>query len=525
MRVSRRSATWLAAVSAVTALVLSACAGPTAPPEEGDDGTVRGDTLRISSPSAPVSSNPVMTGTAIPDAFFNEPAYDSLIFHAPDGSYQPNLATEWGYVDDQNTEFQFTVRDDVLFSDGEKLNAEAIKTWIEYYQESGGLFALVFQRITNVEIVDDFTVKLTLNAPDPFWPLYLSQNRLGFPISPAGVQDPDALGTSTAGAGPYVLDTAASTPGTTYVYTARDDYWNPDAIHWDKIEITVIPDGGASLSALQSGQVDFAVGQARDAEAAESSGVTVTTVPLVWNALIIQDRGGQTIPALGEEKVRQALNWAVDREAVANTVFGEFGAANVSMVVDGFSSFSEAIEGTYGFNPDTARELLEEAGYADGFDLPICTRNRNGSEVTYLQAIVGYLQDVGIRAQIKEFPDGASMITARRALECPTELFFGQLSESNFLAIEQLTPDAGVLNSYQFSTPELLELLSTAQAAPADELVEAQLALQQYIVEFGFYAGYSTSDLVLFTSSSVNAPEVSAASPIPSSIRITPAGE
>lgn len=525
MRTSRRSATWFAAISVVTALVLTACAGSNEPTNGGEEGAERGGTLRIASPSAPVSSNPVMTGTAIPDEFFNEPAYDPLIFHAPDGSYEPRLATEWGYTDDANKVFQFTVRDDVTFSDGEKLNAEAVKAWIEYYQNSGGLFALVFQRITGVAVIDDYTVELTLNASDPFWPFYLSQNRMGFPISPAALSDPDALGTSTAGAGPYVLDAAASTPGTTYVYTARDDYWDPERIYWDKLEITVITDAGATLSALQSGQVDFAIGQARDAEAAASSGVTVTSAPLIWNALIIQDRAGQSIPALGEQKVRQALNWAVDRAAVSKAVFGELGAPNVSMVVDGFNSFTEDVEGSYGYDVDTAKQLLSEAGYADGFELPICTRNRNGAETTHLQAVAGYLEDAGIRVQIKEFTDGAAMITARRALECPTELFFGQISESNNLAVEQLVPEAGVLNSFQFSTPELLELLDTAQSAPADELVEAQQELQKYIVDFAFYANYGVSDLVVFTSSAVNAPDLTAAQPIPSVVRITPASK
>ncbi|MFJ4208076.1 ABC transporter substrate-binding protein [Paenarthrobacter sp. NPDC089675] len=515
LRTSRKAIVVVAVVTAASA-GLVACNGGEASQSGGEK------VLRLALPSAPSSVNPALIGTGIPDQYYVEPAYDPLIFRAGDGSLQPGLATKWGFVDDANKVFQISLREGVKFADGAELSADGVKKWFEYWAKSGGLFAQRFQQFEQIEVVDKQTIKLHLKASDPLWPTYLTQNRYGYVGSPNAVDNPQALGTSTDGAGPYALVPEETNPGNHYVYKARSDYWNKDRKLWDRVEITVISDANAAVSAMQSGQVDFVVGQARDAESAKSAGLAVTHVPYLWDGLILMDRAGQKTPALGSLQVRQALNYAVDRKAVANTVFGEYGKANASMVVNGYKSYADDTENLYSYDPAKAKQLLAQAGYKDGFDLTVCVWNRNGTETTFLQSLLGYLQDVGVRVHIKDLVDSATAVAARRALECPSLAFYGQISESNQLAVEQLLPNAGLLNPFKTDDPELAKLLATAQSADAQSIEQAQKNLQKYIVENAFYSNYSVSDAVFFTSSTVTAPNVSDAQPIPTLIDLQP---
>lgn len=474
-----------------------------------------GATLNIAAASGPTTLNPVANGTGIPNEFFLDQAYDPLIIREGDGSLRPGLATEWGYTDDTNKTFEITLREGVQFSDGADLNAEGVKKWLEYFRDGTGVFAAQFAGLKDVEIINDKKIRLHLSESSSLWPNNLTQNRYGYVISPAALDNPDALGTMTAGAGGYVINPSETVTGQKYVYDKNTKYWNPGGQHWDRIVVTVITDANSALSSIQSGQVDFLVGQARSAQSAEDAGINVKRVPYLWNAVVLMDRAGTQVPALGDVRVRQALNYAVDREAVSRAVFGKFGTANSSMIIEGFDGFDKTAQDPYPYDPEKAKKLLTEAGYGNGFDMPMLVFNRNGTdETTFAQAVQGELAKIGVRVQLIDAGDGSTVIPDVLALKYPTWAFFGQVEDPTLLVAEQLAPDAGVLNPFATEDTRLLELWQQALAAQGGDQVAGQQALQRYIAEQAFYLQVSVSDIVYFHTDKVDGLDVSNAQPI-----------
>jgi peptide/nickel transport system substrate-binding protein len=499
------------AVAAVLTVGLAACGNESG---SGDSGSTK-TSLTIAVPSAVTSLNPTQIGTGIPDQFFVQAAYDSLIVRGADGSLEPGLATAWEYTDPENTTFQLTLREGVTFSDGSKFDAQAVADWIEYYQNSNGLFASRFATIDSVEVNDPTTVTLHLAQSDAAWPESLTQDRYGYVISPEGIADPETLGTQTFGAGPYVLDSDATVTGSSYVYTRNDDYWNPDAQHWEKITVKVIEDPSARLSALQSGQADVAIGDSTTAQAAEGSDVEIVTAPFLWNTLVLLDRNGEKSAPLADVRVRQALNYAVDRGTVATGVFGDYGDPNVSMVTPDFLSYSDEAEERYSYDPDKAKSLLAEAGYPDGFTLEVLVWNRNGLESRFTEALIDYYKAIGVTLNLHVESDAGTVIGALQNKEYPAFTFFGQIEDANLLTQEQLLPASGVLNPFAVTDQELVDLYNQYQATPAGPERQAVLQeMQAHIVDQGIYVTVSTSDEVYFHTQKVEGLDVTGAEPI-----------
>src|SRR5581483_2618718 len=125
-----------------------------------------------------------------------------------------------------------------------------------------------------------------------------------------------------AGAGEYVYDSAQSVPNDHYVYTPNKYYYDQSAIHYKSITIKVIPDYNSALQALKSGQIEFMPGNLDVASAVQgSSSVKVLSAPTLWSGIYLLDRNGTVVPALKDPRVRQALNYAVDRQAVTSAIY------------------------------------------------------------------------------------------------------------------------------------------------------------------------------------------------------------
>jgi peptide/nickel transport system substrate-binding protein len=246
-----------------------------------------------------------------------------------------------------------------------------------------------------MKVLSPQTLELDLSVPDPYLPFYLSQDSVtGDVISPAALKDPSALGTSTDGTGPYVLDAATTVTGSKYVYVPNANYWNPSAIHWNKVVIEVITSATATLDALQTGAADYAAGTAVNAQTAKQDGLNVSAAPLNWASLLILDHNGQVTPALKSVKVRQALNWAINRPAIAKALWGQFGGPLDETIPPGQTGYNKGEANMYGYNIAKAKKLLAEGGYPNGFTLPVLAYNLQGKETTLAQAVASYLAKI-----------------------------------------------------------------------------------------------------------------------------------
>ncbi|MCD2499094.1 ABC transporter substrate-binding protein [Microbacterium nymphoidis] len=347
------------AAAVVSAVMLSGCAGGAGPA-----GT-HADTLAIGTMTVPGSLDPKdASGSAMP---FFQAVYDTLIHRAPDGTLEPMLATEWTY-DDSGTVLSLTLRDDVTFDDGTPFDATAAKANLDRFRDAGGPDAVQIAGVT-VDVQDATHLSITLPQPNPGLLFYLTDS-IGLMANPARFATDDALVTTPDGTGPFTLNTEKTAIGTSWVYDRRDDYWGEES-DFRELTISVFDNENAMVNGLKTGQLDSAVLQDADQQLAveQDAALTGQTVTFDFQGVLLFDRGGVVTPALADPKVRQALNYALDRKTMLDVV--RDGRGEVTSQVWGRDSagFDESLDGYYDYDPAKAKALLAEAGYADGFEL------------------------------------------------------------------------------------------------------------------------------------------------------------
>jgi len=482
----------ISATIAVAALALSACSNsPTA--SNGD-----GEELTIALQAGPTTLDPAFVDQAL--EYYVDLAYSPLVIRGSDGTLRPGLATKWGYVGDGNTHFQFTLREGVEFADGGELTAQGVVDHLTYVQSAGGSSsALIAGAVFTAP--DDLTVDIVFATPVPNAETFFTQFGVGLTdiISPDGLADPASLGTSTHGAGPYVLDETATVAGDHYVYTPNPTYWDAENVHWDKVTIKVIANQSSILNSMKSGQVDIAAFDYTTAADAESAGINAHSVPNVFSGLNLLDRAGSLVPALGDQRVRQAINFAIDRQTVVEAIYSEFADPTTQTTRD--VGFQEELDNYYAYDPDRARALLAEAGYPDGFEFTVAsTPFFNGD--TMVQAIAGQLAEVGITLKMESIADATEWSTRMASGEFPAA-WIGYGSLPLFVEGPSLFLPTAFFNAFHSEDPEITGLFTQLVVAGPEDVQQISEDLEARIVDLAWFApvgwtplGYYWTDLV-----------------------------
>ncbi|QAY60296.1 ABC transporter substrate-binding protein [Microbacterium protaetiae] len=384
------------AIAITAALALSACSGPS--DAQTTDG-VRGDKLSVQFTGVPISLNPALAGGG-GSVVFTTLAYDPLIYLSGDGKLVPDLATEWKFRDDENTQLELIIRKGVTFQDGAQLDAHAVANSMNYFMEAGGGQVGSVGPIDTITAEDDDTVLITYKTSFPAAPTRLTQaNQLGLIIGPEALKNPESLLTTMDGTGPYTYNPDTSVAESTYTYDRWDGYWNPDAQKYEQISVQVIGDPNAVISAATTGQVDFAAGGADTADAAASAGLSTISAPYFNYGLIILDRKGEIVPALADEKVRQAMGYAVDRAAIVAARGGdEFASAIDQLTADGEQGHDDGI----GFDHDMqkAKSLMAESDYPDGFSMTLLSESPLDNQSLITQTAIAHLKEIGVKVTL-----------------------------------------------------------------------------------------------------------------------------
>ncbi|MDQ6524276.1 ABC transporter substrate-binding protein [Nocardioides sp. LHD-245] len=409
--------------------------------------------LTIGLPGGPASLDPSKDSQTfgIVRPLTNEP----LTHEAPDGSIEPALATSWKYTDDEYKVFEFTLRETAMFSDGTPVDAKATVAWLRYFSQGSGIFVSAMGPIASIEAVDQHTVRLTLERSNPRIPYLLSENgNWGAVSSTASIEDPGTLETSTSGAGPYMLDAGRTISDNKYVLVPNPHYDRPEAAPWKEVVVDIIPDANARLQAQQTGQIDVAWGDLRTADAAQDAGLEVLGVPTVTGGLILGDRSSDG--PLGDVRVRRALNYAVDREAVADGLVGEHGVTTSQM--QSRDGFDQDYREFYPYDVDRARELLEEAGYGDDLTLEVLAFGPGGDLGTPLaQAIASYWSELGIDVKITTAPTAAEYVE-KRASNRYAVLHYSVINWPMYLSYQIAMAPTGGQNPFGASDPVMNSL-------------------------------------------------------------------
>lgn len=479
----------IGAVLVVSALALTACA---AEPESPD------------APDAPMelvlgNNGDVLSwdpGEMKEGAIINyaEAVYDPLLRKTADSTIEGNVATEFTYNDDL-TQLTLVLRDGVTFSDDTPLDAEAVKVNIEARKLGAGSASEAAKSIEEVVIVDDLTVELNLVAPNPGL-LSALATYLGFMASPAAIEA-GTIGTEPVGSGPYTLNAAESEAAVSYTFEAREGYWNAEAYPFDTVVIKPYTDFSARYNALATGQIQFMYGTSDMVEQAENDGLIVQSVPGEWQGIILQDRAGTLLPALGDARVRQAFNYAIDREAILETYYNGFGQVSTQTFNPSSAAWLDELNDRYPYDPEMARELLADAGYPDGFSIPISYSE--GFMSPLVPIVAQYLAEVGITVEqvpINGFANGG------------LETLIGQpafmLSFSTNIpawtdVLNKLTPTS-LWNAFGYTDDTVSGLLEEIPLTQGDEQAALYQELNTHLVEEAWFAPIVTQENIYLSS-------------------------
>jgi len=413
----RRLRTAVVATAAVGAVLvaLTGCSG---------NKSSSSKTLTLATLAGPVSLDPAKNTIYPPLAWYDQLSYDPLIRIDGNGKYVPGLATSWKYTNSDNTAFEVTLRAGVKFSDGEALTAQGVADSIRYAQKEGQNGPAWLSGVSSITADGDDKVEFKLSTPSDQMPFLLSQRvMLAAIISPKGLANTQLLKNATYGAGPYVLDAGQTTANNTYTFVPNKNYWDKSAIKWDKVVIKVVANSAAALQATQSGQVDAFFGDSTTAKAANGdSRLGVNTALTGVNGVNYFDVQGQIAPALGNVKVRQALNYAIDRDAIAKGVFGDLSKGSATMTVKGLAGYSDANADAFAYDAAKAKQLLSDAGYPNGFTFDIAT-SADGNDAQIAQAVIADWAKIGVTANLTTYKDDGQMVTDLLAKKFPAAFY------------------------------------------------------------------------------------------------------
>jgi peptide/nickel transport system substrate-binding protein len=353
-------------------------------------------TLRIST-VVPADVDPV-------DWFYTldapEMVYEYMDHFNTDGTFSPWLATSWHYIKAparsgrENKDFAWVLRHDARFSDGTPVTAQAVKTyWDDYELKSQPLFFNV--PVASVEAVGKWTVIFHLKSPEPIMPL----NGWQGPASPRCVADPSLFKTQSCGAGAYMIDFSRTVAGDHLTLVPNPYYYDKSKQYWSQVVVKFITVASSALQALEAGQVDVAEGDLATVDAAKRAGFAIRH-GRQHNVMLVLDVGGGRFKPTADVRVRQALNYAIDRKTLARA-FGSKYAISTSEIMT-YDGFDPKYQNYYTYDPVKAKALLAAAGYPSGFKIDVLAYNPFGIMGTPLiQAVAKYWDAVGVNTTVK----------------------------------------------------------------------------------------------------------------------------
>jgi peptide/nickel transport system substrate-binding protein len=326
--------------------------------------------------------------------------YDGLTARDAQGNLVPALAESWKRLNP--TTWQFTLRKGVKFHNGDDFNADSVKFTLDRgtNPETKATISSELSTIARTEIVDAFTVNVVTKAPDFLLPVRLGE-LYGLMLSPkhTTAMGKEAIATKPNGTGPFKLVTWAKNER--LVLEANDGYWR-GAPKVKTITVRPILEDAARIAALQTGEVDLIspIPHVRIEELKRNDKLVIKTIaaPRIFHVTIDVRK-----PPFDNVKVRQALNYAVDVNAIVKSLYFGHGTRLATVVDTGALGYDPGVQ-PYPYDPVRAKALLAEAGYPNGFEVEFDSFTGSIADHSKpAEAIAGYLQKVGIRAKLNVF--------------------------------------------------------------------------------------------------------------------------
>ena len=432
--------------------------------------------------------------TAVNDFRILVNVYDGLTRYR-DGTLEvePALAESWEISDDGKT-YTFKLRDGVTFHDGSDFNAEAVKFNFDRmlkedhpFHDTGPFpLAFFFSAVEEVNVIDDMTVEFKLNAP---YAPFLSN--LAYPtgliVSPAAVEEYGKdFGRHPSGTGAFKFEEWEA--NAKVVVSRNEDYWD-GAAPLEAIVYRPITDANTRIAEMLAGGLDIMVEVPPDSlqqfrdnadyKVLEQAG------PHVWFLILNLKEG-----PFSDKLVRQAANYAIDKKALTENVLQGTADIAAGPTPPAFAwAYDESLD-PYPYDPEKAKELLEEAGY-DGEELTFyVTEGGSGmlDPIAMGTAIQADLQKVGMSVKIETYEWNTFLDKVNPGLEGKADMaemawMTNDPDTLPYLALRsEAFPDKGGFNSGYYSNPKVDELLNAArEATDQDERAKLYKEMQQIV--------------------------------------------
>jgi peptide/nickel transport system substrate-binding protein len=465
------------AATADTGDTATADTGESAP--EPTSAAVEGASLTIALGSEPTSLDPHIVDDGGERAI-NDNIYETLLARTPDGELVPSLATELPTQIDDTT-WEFTLREGVTFHDGTPFNADAVVATVE---RMVGLIADgltdndgFYSSITGATAIDEMTVQITTDGPDGVLPARMYWLKI---VSPADAAKDD-LSDAPNGTGPFKF--VSRETGVSIDLEANADYWD-GAPSVSEVHYEFVSEGGTRLAGLKSGDYDL-----------------ITNLPPqdFEQAPVGANRQGQENPILildadegitADPNVRIALNLAVDKEAIAEQVYGGYAqVVNGQLLAPSILGHNASIE-PYPYDPEQAKQLIEDAGVA-GQTITLVgeSSGRWLNDRELVEAVASYWTEAGLTVDLQT-PEFGAYLDILFDRENRADAIF--VSSSNDI----LDPDRQLSTYYQAggigssNTDQALSDLVTAGRQETDQ--EARQGIYEEAVQIAYDNAYFT---------------------------------
>jgi peptide/nickel transport system substrate-binding protein len=380
------------------ALVLAGCTSNTS---TGDGNRDAGSELSIGISGDLSTLDPWNTRTITNDLNVLSQIYTPLVYRGSDMKLEPALARSWEQADDLR--WVFHLRDDIKFANGKQLNAEVVAWNINKIIDpaTGARSASTLATVTKAVAVDETTVEIHTGTPDASVPAHLA---IVFFVEPTWREQSDAA-TEVMPSGPYDLENWSRQRE--IVLSLREDA-TPYAgdPQFKTVTYKVIPEQSARIASLRTGDIDLTAGFSVDQLAGleQSPNIKAGSVASTRTAMLYADT---TEKPMDDVRVRQAVNYAIDKETIVNSLLlGETKPSQGQVLTEAYLGFNKEVE-PYPYDPAKAEQLLADAGYANGLDLELTYPTGSAAMIPdqIVQAIQADLAKVGINLTTSSMPN------------------------------------------------------------------------------------------------------------------------
>ncbi len=324
---------------------------------------------------------------------------DTLLYRDPASrELVPCLAQSYRFCN--ATTIEFSLRPGIQFHNGEPFNAQSVKFSLEVLKQPDSLVSYLLENITAAFVVDLYTVQIEVVAPNPNLEDLFANVFFIYPPNYYRQVGPDEFGKNPIGTGPYQF-VKWQKPNNIHFKRNPNYFESPKGIaHIPNLEIHIIPEEILQVEALLDGRIHLArtgtVSPEQLPFLVNSQSIKTTSVDTLRNFFVLMDAAGRSgIPYFQDKRVRKAVNHAIDREKIIRNAF--FSMANrIDSVTSAMHVGHEPDVTSYTYNPQKAKQLLADAGYASGFKTDFyAVRNESAAEL-----IIHDLETVGIELNV-----------------------------------------------------------------------------------------------------------------------------